>query len=82
MYAIELKPSAVRDIKALPHSERGVILSASALILSAAKNLARTGTPAKILACAQNDWPSQDFRHAPLLSAAAATTANTPAAGW
>ena len=30
-------------------------------ILSAAKNLARTGTSAKILRCAQNDPPCQDF---------------------
>ena len=35
-------------------------------LLSVAKNLARTGTSAEILHCAQNDWPCQDFLPRPL----------------
>ena len=37
------------------------LAAAGTVILSAAKNLAGTGTSAQIFRCAQNDWPCQDF---------------------
>ena len=56
-----------------------LVAAAGAVILSVAKNLARTGTSTEILRCAQNDRPCQDFLLRPTKGAAEGET--TPFAG-